>query len=337
MVAFQTANGLYVSQMVADLTGVIRALEAEGIPVLCLKGPALATLLYGDPALRDFGDLDILVQASDYARAQAVLAAMGLAPFSPTTGAMGRAFALARERHCHFFSLHHHYWLELHWRVASNEFPRALDTAGLFDRRQEVVVNGQLFSTLSYEDTVMHLCHHGAQHRWKRFRYMTDLVAAWEAMDEKRWDVLVNAAQKQGLYGPLLIGARLCHDLLGMALPERIARACSRGRVARWIVPLVQVYYSRSPGSEQYDSHLLMLPGLLTAEGGRARSILALLALAFRPTVDDYRWVHLPPSLRWLYGVLSPIRRIWDGLDAVGACFHRRCVAIVQDTRGKKP
>ncbi len=59
MAAFWKAKELRVALMTMDLITVVRALAAENIPVLCLKGPTLATLLHGDPALRCFSDLDI--------------------------------------------------------------------------------------------------------------------------------------------------------------------------------------------------------------------------------------------------------------------------------------
>lgn len=56
---------------------VIELLESEGIAVRLLKGIAVAHLDYPDPAWREFGDADLLVQASDLDRAVAVLAAKG--------------------------------------------------------------------------------------------------------------------------------------------------------------------------------------------------------------------------------------------------------------------
>jgi hypothetical protein len=52
-------------------------LDAEGIAVLALKGPAVARLDYPDPAWRAFGDVDVLVAADDYDRALEVLQAAG--------------------------------------------------------------------------------------------------------------------------------------------------------------------------------------------------------------------------------------------------------------------
>ena len=51
-----------------ELLGIVEALESEGIPVLPIKGPALAQDLYGDPGLRAYVDLDLVVRPETRAR-----------------------------------------------------------------------------------------------------------------------------------------------------------------------------------------------------------------------------------------------------------------------------
>ncbi|HTO10082.1 MAG TPA: nucleotidyltransferase family protein [Candidatus Binatia bacterium] len=63
--------------MTRALAAVLARLEADAIPALPLKGPALAETVYPDPALRPCGDLDILVRREDRQRADAALLAGG--------------------------------------------------------------------------------------------------------------------------------------------------------------------------------------------------------------------------------------------------------------------
>ena len=58
-----TANALSrVITRMAELQRVMEVLGATGVPVLALKGPALAVQAYGDVSLRSYGDVDVLVQ-----------------------------------------------------------------------------------------------------------------------------------------------------------------------------------------------------------------------------------------------------------------------------------
>lgn len=65
------------------LTGVLKALEDDGIPALLLKGAALAHLVYENPILRPMRDVDVLVRARDASRATCVLEACGFAAAGP--------------------------------------------------------------------------------------------------------------------------------------------------------------------------------------------------------------------------------------------------------------
>jgi Uncharacterised nucleotidyltransferase len=64
---------------VAATTRLAQALEAAGVRALPLKGPMLATEVYGDPALRDYTDIDVLVDRQDLDRAAAVTSGLGWA------------------------------------------------------------------------------------------------------------------------------------------------------------------------------------------------------------------------------------------------------------------
>jgi len=52
---------------------VVDALEAAGIPSVLLKGPALARTVYPDPALRQSGDIDLLVRPGNVLAAEGVV------------------------------------------------------------------------------------------------------------------------------------------------------------------------------------------------------------------------------------------------------------------------
>ena len=74
------ANAARNMMMTAELKAVMGWLEAEDVPAIAYKGPTLAAWAYGDIALREFCDLDILVRPSDKTRAIAVLIANGCVP-----------------------------------------------------------------------------------------------------------------------------------------------------------------------------------------------------------------------------------------------------------------
>lgn len=61
----------------SQLASVIDALAAEGIGALPFKGPVLALQAYGDPAMREYLDLDILVRREHVSRTLSILGDLG--------------------------------------------------------------------------------------------------------------------------------------------------------------------------------------------------------------------------------------------------------------------
>jgi hypothetical protein len=75
-----------------ELFRVLECLEAHAIPAIPLKGPVLAETVYGDLALRDFSDLDVLVQPENVLKAKAVLGALGYVVNTQLSEAEERAY-----------------------------------------------------------------------------------------------------------------------------------------------------------------------------------------------------------------------------------------------------
>jgi len=81
--------------LAAELGELLRLFEESGIRALPFKGPVLALDLFGDLALREFVDLDILVPAGEILRATDLIEARGYEPLYR----VGRARLDARQAH----------------------------------------------------------------------------------------------------------------------------------------------------------------------------------------------------------------------------------------------
>ncbi len=75
-----TTTAIRNTALLYELERALAALDRAGVPVLLLKGAALAEAIYGDPALRPMADGDLLVQPADRATAQAALRLAGYEP-----------------------------------------------------------------------------------------------------------------------------------------------------------------------------------------------------------------------------------------------------------------
>ena len=107
-----SARNLLVGRQIQSIT---TALEEADIPVILMKGHALARTVYPDPALRQSSDIDLLVARADMLRAEAVMNNLGYTCDSHT-------FHIALHEHPHqvFHPRGNGLHVELHWDVDGN-------------------------------------------------------------------------------------------------------------------------------------------------------------------------------------------------------------------------
>ena len=74
---FYSANSAKNRFLAGELLHILQLFEVGKILALPFKGPLLAAVYYGDLALREFTDLDILVRERDYPKAREILANQG--------------------------------------------------------------------------------------------------------------------------------------------------------------------------------------------------------------------------------------------------------------------
>jgi hypothetical protein len=70
-------NGIKNIALTKELLRVLQVLDHAGIEAIAFKGAALAVSAYGSLTMRQFGDLDILVKHSDFAKAKVILGREG--------------------------------------------------------------------------------------------------------------------------------------------------------------------------------------------------------------------------------------------------------------------
>jgi hypothetical protein len=200
--------------LTGELVRLLKRLDARGIPAIPFKGPALAALLYGDPALRHFDDLDVLVRQEDMPAAQQVLFALGYQP---------------REQH----PFHESFTLfkgtievvlELHWYIMPEDFPFHLDPDGLWERREVFSFGGLPAATLAPADLLLYLCAHGSRHFWLRLQWICDVAQLIRRNPALDWERVMEQARIAGGQRMLFLGLALAHKLLAAPLPPEIAR-----------------------------------------------------------------------------------------------------------------
>jgi hypothetical protein len=139
------ANAARNLLLAEELLKILHLFEGHKIRAIPYKGPVLAASIYGNLALREFGDLDILVHERDYQSARRLLIRRGFRP------------RIEHEWEEEFRDGSGRFAVDLHRRIASRDFPSPLNFDYLSKRLRPVDLAGTTAATLCPEDTLLML------------------------------------------------------------------------------------------------------------------------------------------------------------------------------------
>ena len=217
----QRAQIFFSLRLTAELFGLLELFSSQGIEALVVKGPVLAVQAYGDPAMRSYGDLDMLVRQRNIRRATELMSAAGYVPAVSLS-----AIDAGRIPGQYLFSKPDSKLIvELHNDHTLRYFPRRLPLEEFFARQIRVRVDGHDVSALSVEDELVLICIHGAKHFWERLMWIADVAALISRQTAINWERVADSAKAVGAERMLHTGLRLASDLLKAQLPGKVQAA----------------------------------------------------------------------------------------------------------------
>ena len=291
------ANALRNQLLAEELARVLSLLGDGGIPVIPLKGVPLALSLFGDPAARVCGDIDILVPPGDATRALELILASGYRAeidhpyFSKLALRHGRHFSVAREAQGISFVL------EVHWILVQHSSRNTDAVRDLWAEARPQTFFEVPARSLSPEWEFLYLCLHAADHDWQVLKWLVDIhqivlagTVDWRKTMEEAERLELGPVIRQTLaVSALLLGTPLPAECSPASLPERLRTFPQ--------IPLPE----DSPEATLAFRHLRVLTRPLDKLGYFA-------TLIFAPKLADLELVRFPRYLGFLYYVIRPVR-----------------------------
>jgi hypothetical protein len=181
---------IHHQHLIARVAPALDALHRKGIETLLLKGAALAIATYERPALRPFGDVDVLVSPDAAPRADAVLERLGWTPFRTLAPTLRVAL------HGLGYTDAHGATLDLHAYALVECCAPGID-GGFWSRSEGVQAGGVATRVLSPADQLLHVCTHGLRfHPIPTSHWMADATMILRrAADALDWRVFVEEAR----------------------------------------------------------------------------------------------------------------------------------------------
>ena len=207
-------------QLELRLLAIAELLENAGIDVVVLKGTAVAHLAYPDPALRSFGDNDLLLPSERFDDAVDLLTRNGytrqtLQARPGFERRFGKGVTLDGETGDE---------LDLHRNLVFGTFGFRIELEELFRSAEPFVLGGRQLFGLGPETRLLHACFHAALgDPVPRYGSVRD-IAQMLTMGVHDHDRVLELATSWDSRAVIARGIGLCRDLLGIDPDEPISR-----------------------------------------------------------------------------------------------------------------
>ena len=258
---YQTAAGnLLLEQEYLRLSGIF---SAERIPFIPLKGIALAFCIYEHPGLRRIGDMDILIRADDFSRADALLKKEGylcpgvppLAPVRYSIYLNSLPYSKSGPTSC---------IVHLHWHLLNSTLPLFMYRINM----DEVWDNARIpphsrGRMLAPAHQIVYLALHAFNHSFEQDKWLEDIarvIARYEGSFS--WEEVYRTARSWKAEVPLSCALRLCRGDVARG-DTLLKKGCLPG--GRPLYRLISDIRHKGAGTHNqvYQLYLCMAGGLI--------------------------------------------------------------------------
>ena len=280
-----------------ELIRIVEQLRANKIEPIAYKGLALAETLYGDIALRQAGDIDLLVRSADVRRAREALVQLGYSAKTTFPDIQERAL-LKSGYECVFDGPSGRNILEVQWAFQPRFYAVDFNMDEIFNRASVTDVAGHASRTLSHEDLLLTLSVHAAKHVWQRLIWLCD-IARLIALPTLDWPRVLSQAEEFGVSRILHVTVLAANALLEARIPSALESALKKDPASLILAGEVQQQImSSTPFNLESPSYFRLMMRLRERPSDRLRF---LTRLAFTPGPSEWQAIRLPPPLFPLY------------------------------------
>jgi hypothetical protein len=290
------------------LSGV---LQAEGHPVIALKGCALAYELYEtSPGLRHAQDIDLLVSPQHFREAGKILVAEGYVRRVPVPDMRRSAESMALYLTNVFEFVHPKRALkvELHHRLLADPYIMAIPFAELLTRSRTLEFGNRTLRVLGPADLTVYLCCHAAFHAFFRLKWLADIARLLERGGQDTVRMMLTHARTLACERHVLLTLLILEQLSGSHMTAPVVDKQREEWATPWLVIEARRALLRENlvGSFCF-ADLVNRARTLTYDiclgvGWRSRMFHVLRHLCH---IDDMSILRLGVEWRWLYAILG--------------------------------
>src|SRR5262249_24592825 len=285
-----------------ELLRLFGLFQQRHIPVVVFKGPTLAVSVYGDLALREFSDLDLLVNKADLCKAEEILTASGYQADFPDKDY--RSAFVGYQGQYAFRSNKTGISIDLHWRLSSRGVAFPIQSNEIWPRLKQVTIADRTVPTLAHDDLAIFLAAHGTKEGWRSLGWVCDFAELVRNCHDIGWAAILERARRSHSSRPLLLAILLASTLLDAPAPEDLVARAQDNSAVRALAEEARLRMLRTAPRGELSE---FLDSLNTYDRLRHR-LWPVATLLTTRTVGDYQAMPLPKLLWSLYYLTRPFR-----------------------------
>ncbi len=294
------ANLHKAMRLAGELIRLDQRLSALGLEAMPYKGLAAAEVLYGDIALRQSGDIDLLIHREDLPRIRDAVRELGYTPHTTLSAAEEREYLKSGYEYS-FDGTAGPNLLEVQWAIQPRFYAIDFDMDGLFRRAAAINVAGRPVKTPSDSDLLLLFSVHAAKHVWGRLIWLCD-IARLMTFPSLDWRWIGSQARDLGIVRILRVTMLLANRLLAAGIPDEAEENLPQDRGAAELAHEIQSYIvSETAFNIESLSYFRLMMRLRERSADRRRFLQRLI---LTPGPSEWKAVRLPRPLFPLYRLI---------------------------------
>ena len=295
-----------------EIVRVYGRLQQAGINAIPYKGVIAAHIFYNNVALREFSDIDFMIQTDEavLARVKAVFAKEDYTPMADIPEAYN---SILFQNTCEFYFNKYDdsarkYHTEFHWRPYHPVFdlPGKLSNDILLSQPDTLSILGRQINILNTTSHFIAITiNHGVKSDWAALKYLVDFAVIIKngSPDYRK---IENISKAYKFNNALNTGLCLCFDLLGIdtGLSKKPADYSSH----------ITALLSNKLRSNSMPNKLLHRLKIMDNDHERLNMVMKYIKYTYTPSLLDYKFLPLPEQAHFIYFFIKPIRKLFFSL-----------------------
>ena len=290
--------------MSSELLRVTKLFDAQQIPVTSFKGPTLSLMIHKDITLRQYSDLDLLIDETYLYEAAEILIKNGYQTDIDLKFLKNKQFILAA-KDLPFTHPLSQVKIELHWKLFDPKF--AIKSNDFFKLTQDIQLYNSNITTFDTTNLLVYLCMHGSKHYWERIEWIVDIDRLTREY-EIEWEVFQTQVEQLEIKTLVYVGLCISSELFDTPIPHFIQKEMQEYQT--FGAKIIETIYDDEIINE-VDIDTIDLQSItrnISFKDTKSSTLEAKIRSYFQLKQGDITIVNLPNYLSWAYYPLRFIR-----------------------------